>query len=190
MRASRYGRNGEACRQNDSSEVVHRSPPCCFYWIVCHQHIATTIIPAARSTNNFAWKLVRVPDARRHHQRVYVRLRHAMVTRRRAGTRQTARGTGSTVQREERRTASGTRGHPCSRQKKKAPRNEPQRLRRPCAGDQLVCWIAESSQSAPRRRAKVHTSVASIGVSLPATRRPVVRSMVLSTSENRIATLA
>src|SRR5436309_3197027 len=57
-------------------------------------------------------------------------------------------------------------------------------------GDQLVCWIAESSQSAPRRRAKVHTSVASIGVSLPETRRPVVRSRVLSTSENRIATLA
>src|SRR5438132_6579297 len=59
-----------------------------------------------------------------------------------------------------------------------------------CAGDQLVCWIAESSQSAPRRRAKVHTSVASIGVSLPETRRPVVRSRVLSTSEKRIATLA
>src|SRR5438552_2939248 len=58
-----------------------------------------------------------------------------------------------------------------------------------CRGDQLVCWIAESSQSAPRRRAKVHTSVASVGVSLPETRRPVVRSVVLSTSENRIATL-
>ena len=57
-------------------------------------------------------------------------------------------------------------------------------------GDQLVCWIAESSQSAPRRRAKVHTSVTSTGVSLPATRRPVVRSVVLSTSENFIATLA
>ena len=60
--------------------------------------------------------------------------------------------------------------------KKKAPRNEPQRLPRHVVGDQLVCWIAESSQSAPRRRAKVQTSVASIGVSLPETRRPVVRS--------------
>src|SRR6185295_885213 len=28
---SRYGRNGKACRQNDSSKAVHRSPPCCFY---------------------------------------------------------------------------------------------------------------------------------------------------------------
>src|SRR6185369_11482508 len=68
-----------------------------------------------------------------------------------------------------------------------------ERTAAPClsrCGDQLVCWIAESSQSAPRRRAKVHTSVASIGVSLPETRRPVVRSRVLSTSENRIATLA
>src|SRR5437879_9014821 len=57
------------------------------------------------------------------------------------------------------------------------------------AGDQ-VCWIAERSQLAPRGRTKVHTPVASVGASLPATNRPVVRSMVLSTSENRIATLA
>src|SRR6266404_6070332 len=58
------------------------------------------------------------------------------------------------------------------------------------AADDQVCWIAESSQSSPRRRTKVHTSVASVGCSLPPTRRPVVRSSVLSTSEKRIATLA
>ena len=57
------------------------------------------------------------------------------------------------------------------------------------AADQ-VCWIAESSQLVPRGRTKVHTSVASVGVSLPAMSLPVVRSVVLSTSENRIATLA
>src|SRR5882757_1805520 len=58
------------------------------------------------------------------------------------------------------------------------------------AFDQLVCWIAESSQLEPRGRAKVQTSVASVGCSLPATRRPVPRSSVLSTSEKRNATLA
>src|ERR1700761_9280926 len=58
------------------------------------------------------------------------------------------------------------------------------------ANDQFVCWIAESSQLAPRGRRKVHTSVASDGCSLPSTSRPVVRSTVLSTIENRIATLA
>src|SRR4029077_15957366 len=75
--------------------------------------------------------------------------------------------------------------------KQKALRNQPQRLAH-CllADDQLVCWIAESSQFPPCRRAKVQTSVTSSGASLPATRRPVVRSNVLSTSENRIATVA
>src|SRR5712672_1065463 len=55
--------------------------------------------------------------------------------------------------------------------------------------DDQVCWIAESSQLAPRGRAKVHTSVTSSG-SPPETSRPVVRSKVLSTSAYRIATLA
>jgi hypothetical protein len=56
--------------------------------------------------------------------------------------------------------------------------------------DDQVCWIADSSQPPPRGRKKVQTSVTSEGWSLPATSRPVPRSMVLSTSENRIATLA
>ncbi len=56
--------------------------------------------------------------------------------------------------------------------------------------DDQACWIAESSQLAPRGRTKVQTSVASVGASLPVTSRPVVRSRVLSTIENRIATLA
>src|ERR1700730_6558036 len=55
--------------------------------------------------------------------------------------------------------------------------------------DDQVCWIAESSQLAPRGRMKVHTSVTSSG-SPPETSRPVVRSKVLSTSAYRIATLA
>ena len=38
-----------------------------------------------------------------------------------------------------------------------------------------VCWIADNSQLAPRGRTKVHTSVASVGCSLPATRRSVPR---------------
>src|SRR5215212_4956170 len=50
------------------------------------------------------------------------------------------------------------------------------------AGDQ-VCWIAESSQLEPRGRTNVHTSVASVGVSLPSTTCPVVRSRLLSTNE-------
>src|ERR1700686_4772139 len=56
--------------------------------------------------------------------------------------------------------------------------------------NQLVCCSAESSQVAPRGRTKVQTSVISAGTSLPSTRRPLARSSVLSTSENRIATLA
>ena len=74
--------------------------------------------------------------------------------------------------------------------KEKAPRNQPRRLGYQPLADDQVCWIAESSQSLPRGRTKVQTSVASIGCSLPATRRLVPRSSVLSTSENRIATLA
>src|SRR4051795_12603175 len=67
--------------------------------------------------------------------------------------------------------------------KAKAPRNNRGALHaHQFAGDQ-VCWIAESSQFAPRGRRNVQTSVASIGVSLPSTSCPVVRSSVLSTSE-------
>src|SRR5664279_4769685 len=56
--------------------------------------------------------------------------------------------------------------------------------------DLQVCWIADSSQLAPRGRRKVHTSVASLGCSLPSTSRPLARSTVLSIIEKRIATLA
>src|SRR4029450_6695719 len=48
-----------------------------------------------------------------------------------------------------------------------------ERTAAPCSsrgGDQLVCWIAESSQSAPRRRAEGHTSGASVGGLVPADR--------------------
>jgi hypothetical protein len=58
------------------------------------------------------------------------------------------------------------------------------------ARDQLVCWIADNSQALPERRAKVQTSVTSLGCSLPATIAPVLRSTVLSVSEKRIATVA
>src|SRR5829696_8288072 len=41
---NRYGRNGEACWQNDSGEALHLVSPCrfLFRW---HQHITATIIP-------------------------------------------------------------------------------------------------------------------------------------------------
>src|SRR4051795_10845104 len=75
------------------------------------------------------------------------------------------------------------RGLRTSHAKQKAPRNNRGALHGlQFAGDQ-VCWIAESSQFAPRGRRNVQTSVASIGVSLPSTSCPVVRSSVLSTSE-------
>jgi hypothetical protein len=72
----------------------------------------------------------------------------------------------------------------------KAPRSEPRRRYRQGVADNQVCWMAESSQLDPRGRTKVHTSVTSAGASLPATSLPLLRSRVLSTSENRIATLA
>src|SRR4030081_3639057 len=81
---------------------------------------------------------------------------------------------------------------PARRRNEKAPRNEPPRLFviiAMASRDDQVCWIAESSQLLPRGRRKVHTSVTSIGWSLPSTSRPVVRSRVLSTSEYPIATL-
>jgi hypothetical protein len=73
---------------------------------------------------------------------------------------------------------------------KKSAAVQPRRFALKSSRSYEVCWIAESSQLAPRGRTKVQTSVASIGFSLPLTNRPVPRSRVLSTSENRIATLA
>ena len=52
-----------------------------------------------------------------------------------------------------------------------------------------VCWIAESSQSPPRARMKVHNSVTSLG-SPPSTVRPLARSTMLSLSAKCMATVA
>src|SRR5438874_6623712 len=75
-------------------------------------------------------------------------------------------------------------------QKKKAPCKKHDALVFYVVCDQLVCWIADNSQAAPGRRAKVQTSVASPGCSLPATTAPVLRSSVLSVSAKRSATVA
>ena len=53
-----------------------------------------------------------------------------------------------------------------------------------------ACWMAESNQLPPGARMKVHSSVASCGVSLPSTTRPVERSTVRSTMAKRMATVA
>ncbi|MET4291958.1 hypothetical protein ABIB06_003420 [Bradyrhizobium sp. LB8.2] len=75
-------------------------------------------------------------------------------------------------------------------QKKKAPCKKHDALAFHVVCDQLVCWIADNSQPLPGRRAKVQTSVASPGCSLPATIAPVLRSSVLSVSAKRSATVA
>ncbi len=52
-----------------------------------------------------------------------------------------------------------------------------------------VCWMAESSQSPPRARMKVHNSVTSLR-SPPSTVHPLARSTIASLSANFIATVA
>jgi hypothetical protein len=74
--------------------------------------------------------------------------------------------------------------------KTKAPRNEPRRL--VFVLQQAISWSAGSPKfpvSAALSREGPHLGHLD-RVSLPETTRPVVRSSVLSTSENRIATLA
>ena len=54
-----------------------------------------------------------------------------------------------------------------------------------------TCWIADSIQVPPRLRRKVQNSVTSWARDgSPSTTRPVVRSIIQSWSENRIATVA
>ena len=59
----------------------------------------------------------------------------------------------------------------------------------PTISNNQACWIADSSQSPPRARMKVHSSVTSLGLP-PSTVRPLARSTMLSVSAKRMATVA
>ena len=88
--------------------------------------------------------------------------------------------------RESRRSRAKT----VKRDAEPAEKLEP-RLRLPPArsAENHACWMADSSQSPPRARMKVHNSVTSLGLP-PSTVRPLARSTMLSVSAKCMATVA
>ena len=77
----------------------------------------------------------------------------------------------------------GHPNHACTRAARHYPpqlrKNAPLNVQRQAC----ACWTAESTQWPPRVRRKVHSSVASCGLVLPSTMRPLARSNVRSTIE-------